>query len=99
MRSKIIPNFNPALRLLALGWDPETETMTRHDWACLGWYLVGGRHSEPIAVQPLRGFAVAVVDNDTGRVEIPGVASFATADEALEVLGELAKTKAKEAKR
>ncbi len=93
MKPKIIPNTNPALRLLALAWDPATETLTRHDLSIIGWYLTPGRYSEPIAVPPLRSLAVAVADAATGRCEIPGGASFANADEALEVLGELAKAK------
>ena len=88
----IIPNTQP-LRLLAVVRDPDSGAIARQDWPVLAWHLPPGRPSEPIAVQSLRGITYAVLDVPTGRAEIPGGASFATADEAWAALIELARAR------
>ena len=88
----IVPNMQP-LRLLAVVRDPITGTLTRQDWPIIGWHLPCGRPSEPISIQNLRGMICAVLDVPTGRAEIPGGASFATADEAWAALIELARAR------
>lgn len=88
----IIANTQP-LRLLAAVRDPNTGAIARQDWPVLAWHLPPGRPSEPISVQGLRGITYAVLDTTTGRAEIPGGASFATADEAWAELVRLARAR------
>jgi hypothetical protein len=88
----IVANTQP-LRLLAAVRDPNTGAIARLDWPVLAWHLPPGRPSEPIAVQSLRGITYAILDVPTGRAEIPGGASFATADEAWAALVGLARAR------
>lgn len=90
---KIIPNTQTTLRLLAVVHDPATGDTIRQDWPIVAWFLTPGRFSEPITVQPLKGLTYAVLDPATGRVEIPGGASFTAITEAWEGLTRLATAK------
>ena len=93
---KIIRNTQPALRLLAVAHDPATGATTCHDWPIVAWFLMPGRFSEPITVQPLKGLDYAVLDTGTGAAMIPGGATFATATEAWEGLTRLAMARGRE---